>query len=696
MRILFYPRFLALNSSKAGLLIACSLFFAGAASVFAQGGTILSNLTRQDVSCFGASDGAAALAPTGGVPPYTFSWSTGATTAAISGLSAGPYGYTITDAVGNTKADGFSILHPGPIIANASSSPITGCLPQFSGTATVNPSGGTPPYTVSWSNGSTGPSIAVLARGAYGYTITDSNGCIREGGLSVLGAGPIIPQIDIDHISCFGNGDGAAALSPIGGYPPYSFQWSTGAATASISGLQNDVYGYTITDAGGCTKEGDFSIITPWPIIPNLTVENSGCAGGGSASLDPVEGTPPFTFLWSTGETASSISGLNTGNYGYTITDSNGCTDTGSFTIDDQSAAIDCRIDVIRAPSSGNNDGRIRAVASGGAPPYSFEWNNGQNAAIIGNLGPGVYEVTITDADGCSTVCSRSLLPPICENVTDPGAIGFSQALCGAGNAPDPIISIEEASGGSGALEYLWMKSTIPGPFDPLYWEAIPGATGPGYDPGILYETTYFIRCVRREGCPFYLESNMVTIEVGSDAIAQIEGPAILCERATATFTAITATSNPEISWLFNGPLYALASSGSSITAVAGNMGLAEVVLTVTENGCTSTGRFKVTVSRNPNFCNRGNLAGLRAGHEQAKVYPNPSRENITLELPEPSPGGARAALYDARGGLKVNLQLAEGTETLNLSLADLPPGIYFLEILHRDGRRELFKVRRL
>ncbi len=673
------------------------LLFMWQVSGFTQtGNTILSNLTKQDVSCFGASDGTAAMAPTGGTPPYTFLWSTGATTSSVSGLSAGPYGYTITDAVGNTKIDGFSILHPGPVIANASSTPITGCLPAFSGTATVNPSGGTPPYTVNWSNGQTGSSISVLARGAYSYTITDSRGCTRVGGLSILGPGPVIPQITINHISCFGNGDGSASLSPFGGTPPYTYQWSTGSVSSSISGLQNAVYAYTVTDAGGCTREGDFSIITPWPIIPRLTVENAGCFGDGSAALDPIEGTPPFTFLWSTGATGSSVDGLTTGTYGYTITDSNGCVDTGSFEIGDQSAAIFCRIDVLRNPTAGNSDGMLRAVAAGGASPYSFEWSNGQSGDMISNLASGVYEVSITDADGCSTMCSFSLQPSICENVTDPGSVGFDQELCGSGNDPDPIVSLEEASGGVGNLQYLWMKSTTPGPFDPLYWEMIPGATGPGYDPGPVYVTTYFIRCARRDNCPFYLESNMITIEVGTDAIAQIVGPAILCQNTTATYTAITATSSPVISWQFTGPLYPLASSGSTISVRAGNMGLAEVILTVTENGCTSTNRMKVTVSSNLDFCGGENFLIPQTEDRQARAYPNPSRDHITLELPYPNQGEASASLYNALGKLELQFRLAEGTEKIDLNLASLPSGIYFLELLQHNGKMELIKIQRL
>ncbi|MCB0592923.1 MAG: T9SS type A sorting domain-containing protein [Lewinellaceae bacterium] len=701
MRLLqFYSRFIILAKrslsfkSKKEYLLIMPVLFVGSMSCLAQtGGTILSNLTKQDVSCFGASDGTATLSPTGGAPPYTFLWSTGATTASISGLSAGPYGYTITDSEGNTKEDGFSILHPGPIIANASTRPITGCLPQFSGAATVSPSGGTPPYTVLWSNGQTGASIAVLARGGYGYTITDSRGCFREGGLSVLGPGPIIPQVNIDHISCFGNGDGSASLSPFGGTPPYAYQWSTGATTSSISGLQNDVYGFTITDAGGCTREGDFSIITPWPIIPNLTVENSGCFGGGSATLNPVEGTPPFTFLWSTGETSPSVSGLVAGNYSYTITDTNGCTNSGSFDVADQSERISCRIDVISAPTAGSNSGKLMAVASGGSPAYSFEWSTGQSGAVIEGLPYGVYEVSITDTEGCSTACSVSLLSAECENVTDAGMIGFDQRLCGPGNDPDPIVSLEDASGGSGALQYLWMKSAAPS-IDLILWEPIPEATGPSYDPPLVFETTYFIRCVRREGCYFYLESNIVTIEVGRDAVADISGPSVLCQGQTATYTAETATSDPEISWQFSGPLFPLESSGRSIPVVAEYAGLAEIMLTVKENGCTAINLRTVTVYRDSELC--GNWDQRVQSNLKARAYPNPSQDDITLELPSSYKGEIRAALYNAMGGIELQLRLSEETKTINLSLASLPSGLYFLELLQNNGRRELIKVRRL
>ncbi|MDV7401575.1 hypothetical protein RZS08_59705, partial [Arthrospira platensis SPKY1] len=121
-----------------------------------------------------------------------------------------------------------------------------------------------------------------------------------------------------------------------------------------------------------------------------------------------------------------------------------------------------------------------------------------------------------------------------CDNITNPGLIGPNQFLCGPGNQPATIENLQSPSGGSGALEYLWMKSTQPGPFNVQTWTPIPDATGPSYTPPVLYETTYYARCARRECCIAYLETNIVTIEVGSVASANIQGPSFLCVGETA------------------------------------------------------------------------------------------------------------------------------------------------------------------
>ena len=149
----------------------------------------------------------------------------------------------------------------------------------------------------------------------------------------------------------------------------------------------------------------------------------------------------------------------------------------------------------------------------------------------------------------------------------------------------------------------------------------------------------------------------------------------------------MTATASPEISWQFNGPLYPLQRSGATIPVVAEYAGLAEIFLTVRENGCTAINWTTETVDR----CGSQNRQ-----NGQAQAYPNPSRDQMTLELPVISKGGAWASVFNTQGELKLQYRIPEGAGELKLDLTSLPSGIYFLEIRQKSGRREFIKVRRL
>ncbi len=99
-----------------------------------------------------------------------------------------------------------------------------------------------------------------------------------------------------------------------------------------------------------------------------------------------------------------------------------------------------------------------------------------------------------------------------CDNVTDPGTIGYGQTICGNPADPDPLVSLSPASGGSGDLEYQWLAYTLECPNNLNL--AIPGATQPGYDPGLITQPTWFLRCARRAGCTLWIESNCIFIDV--------------------------------------------------------------------------------------------------------------------------------------------------------------------------------------
>jgi GEVED domain/HYR domain/SprB repeat/Domain of unknown function DUF11 len=132
-------------------------------------------ITTQNVSCNGGSNGSATASASGGTVPYTYAWSGGGTGASKSNLASGSYSVTATDATGATGIKSFNITEPAPLTVNLTPTP-PNCL-QTNGAISATVNGGTPTYTLLWSNSATTASISSLASGIFSITVTDSKNC---------------------------------------------------------------------------------------------------------------------------------------------------------------------------------------------------------------------------------------------------------------------------------------------------------------------------------------------------------------------------------------------------------------------------------------------------------------------------------------------------------------------------------------
>ena len=222
-------------------------------------------LTTTDVTCAGACDGTATVSVTGGVAPYNFLWSpapgAGQGTDNVTGLCAGNYSLTVSDANACDTTVNFVIIEPPPLVATPGQTNVT-CGSLCDGTASVIVSGGTAPYTYVWTPAPPGgqgtPNVSGLCAGAYSVLITDANGCSITVPFTILAPAPILLSLQVFPASCPGVCDGSAGVIVSGGSAPYTYNWSpapgAGQGTPNVTGLCPQAYALTVTDAVGCDE----------------------------------------------------------------------------------------------------------------------------------------------------------------------------------------------------------------------------------------------------------------------------------------------------------------------------------------------------------------------------------------------------------------------------------------------------------
>ncbi len=368
-----------------------------------------------NVSCNGDNTGSASASATGGIGPYTYAWSNGATTASNTGLMAGTYTVTVTDASGCTDTEIVTITEPTALVASVGSSTNVLCNSGSNGSATATASGGTAAYTFLWSNGSSTATVTGLSAGTYTVTVTDANGCTDTDIVTISEPAALVANVtSSNNASCNGSNDGAATASAAGGTAPYSFSWSNGASTAGATGLIAGSYTVTVTDANGCTDTDVVNITEPAILVASISGNvNVSCNGGANGSLtaSATGGTTAYTYLWSDGSTAATASGLSAGTYTVTITDANGCSDTESAIVTEPTLLL-LSTSAVNVTCNGGLDGAIDLTVSGGTTSYTFSWSSGAVTEDINSIAAGTYTVTVTDANGCSDNTSETLSEP--------------------------------------------------------------------------------------------------------------------------------------------------------------------------------------------------------------------------------------------------------------------------------------------
>lgn len=360
------------------------------------------------------TDGSAVATVSGGASPYTYLWSTAATSATIINLTQGNYCVTATDNNGCTATACAQVNDPTCTGFSASvTTQNTSGSDTSDGSAQVTATGGHPAYTYAWTTGGTSASLTSLASGNYCVTVTDNAGCTATacGIVSSPSCTNFAVSVATSNVTMVGGSNGSATATPANGTSPYSYVWNTTASSSSISGLQAGTYCVTVSDNAGCIASACGTVNQPdcSSFTLSLAASNATTVGGsdGSVIASPAGGTSPYTYFWNNLSTSQGLLNEPAGIYCVTATDAVGCILTGCDTVNNPTCTgLQVTLTVTNASSASSNDGSIASSVSGGTSPYTYLWNTGATTATLPSLGGGSYCLTVSDAALCTvTLC---------------------------------------------------------------------------------------------------------------------------------------------------------------------------------------------------------------------------------------------------------------------------------------------------
>ncbi len=408
------------------------------------------------------NNGSLTISTNGGTPGYQFSINGGTTfgnNATFNNLTSQAYNITVQDANGCSYSFISNVPSaPGPSIAAVFTNNIS-CNGYSDGIITISANGGSAPLQYSIDNGITFSSGIVfdsLGAGNYQVVIMDANGCTSTSAGIITQPIAITYAINVVNANC-GNSDGSLQITANGGSGSFTYSIDNGTTFQpgnSFSSLPAGTYQIIVRDASDCINSGTATILNnSAPAIQNTTVTNNSCNGSDDASITiaAAGGAAPLAYSIDGGFTWHSnniFNGLTPGNYSIIVSDTTGCTATGSVTLTEPNAIV-ATYTTLPATCS-NSDGSVTLSASGGSGALSYSLNGGpsQTGLTFSNLAAGNYNIVITDATGCSHTLVTSvsnLNAPLINSITS------NDISCYGGS--NGSISIG-ATGGTGILQF--------------------------------------------------------------------------------------------------------------------------------------------------------------------------------------------------------------------------------------------------
>jgi len=408
--------------------------------------------SKQNITCYGGSDGSATIAVTGGNAPYVYNWNNLQNGQTAVGLFAGNYSVNVIDSKGCLSNTSVEITQPVKIGANISAID-NSCYGALKGKANVSVSGGTLPYTYIWNTGSITDSIFNVQSGTYFCTLTDACNATITKSIQISQPVELLLQFNVNNPTCSGLINGSVQVLPVGGVFPYTYLWndSLKSTSASLSNIGAGIYAVKVTDYCGAIDSIQINVYEPQPLSVILNTTNATCNGKGNAEIATSiqGGTPPYYINWSSGQHSSIVTGLFAGYYSANVVDAQNCMSSNSTVVAEPSklSVQESHSDVT---CNGKSNGKIAIVAYGGTLSYEYKWNTGNTSDSLTNVIAGNYTVTVSNND-----CKDSIVKSI--TISEPSSLhvktNITNVNCFGENNGKAIII---ANGGNSPYKYLF------------------------------------------------------------------------------------------------------------------------------------------------------------------------------------------------------------------------------------------------
>lgn len=495
--------------------------------------------TKVDVLCNGNTTGSIDITATGGVGPYTYSWSGPGTFSStnedLTNLVAGSYTVTVTDANFCIKTSTITVSEPTAISISSTQVNVL-CNGASTASIDLTVSGGSPTYSAAW----TGPAsytastedLSSLAAGTYNVTITDANSCTKTSSVTITEPTKLTLSSTKVDLLCNGASTGSVDLTISGGVSTYSKSWTGPSSYTStnedISTLYAGNYSVTVTDANACTANLSTTITEPTAIAASDVITNVTCNGlsDGAINLTVSGGTVAsnYTFAWDNSVTTEDITGVLAGNYQVTITDDNSCTFVKTYTVTEPAVMAISKV-ISKVLCNGNSDGAINLSVTGGTTPYSYAWTGPSSFSDITEditgLVAGDYDITVTDKNNCQISDKITVTEPTAM------ALGFVRTEVKCKNENNGAIDLTVV-GGTIATDYTYD------------WASLKGYTSAVSDISNLVADEYTYTITDDNGCVL-----TDTINISEPALLGLNIATVsVCDgQGTLTFNAYGGTS---------------------------------------------------------------------------------------------------------------------------------------------------------